>query len=515
MSDIDVLVKTSKKYEGLLETFFDAKGKGLSEKSKNVSHRLPEKIFKALRHIAYERNQVMHVDGVDRISNLRVFEAFEVELDKYFSNFNSWEKSVGRGVNRDAKEKQPYDEAVFPLSGALISEYFHKLTVQEVQDISSSDPDVRAVVTIWERLTKKKFVRGSECIKQVNSWWFAMYSINFIYTELKLDGRETRYQLIEDSSVKISAVKAGSLHIKNMAAEAASSSVVRHCVAFKYSAGEESLFLIMAVPNIRSTLFKNVVASKCTKKLILITPSYPGSRLYKFGELEHKKPITSLEKISLDRLVYLEGRTLSSQQFVEVWEDVHDLIFVPSSSYYDHLNIWVCNLYLNHIIDSWLSKVAGSWNVFILPEDGIKDSVLKPFHIQDIETIDDLSKELSRKCVREFFRKSRLGINGNGKVVLICKVKVPQVRESMKVKNVWVKARVTFSGEFNKQQQVNVDREKIEVGHDIEISVPAKFGFQFGEEVTSYVVPYQGHNKIRLKGCGAFGKGDLTVNFND
>lgn len=48
MSDIDYLIKTSKRFESLLSSRYDASGRGLAEKAKDVKHMLPDGVFKAL-----------------------------------------------------------------------------------------------------------------------------------------------------------------------------------------------------------------------------------------------------------------------------------------------------------------------------------------------------------------------------------------------------------------------------------------------------------------------------------
>ena len=61
-SDIDLVIRHSKRLEQLLEQRFQAQGRGLHEKVTHVADRLDEKLVKNLRWIATMRNKVVHED---------------------------------------------------------------------------------------------------------------------------------------------------------------------------------------------------------------------------------------------------------------------------------------------------------------------------------------------------------------------------------------------------------------------------------------------------------------------
>ncbi|OCH42712.1 DUF4145 domain-containing protein [Aliivibrio fischeri] len=63
MSDIDLVVKQSRKIESLLKTHYHAEGKGLHQLISSCEERLPHEVIKKLRFIATMRNKVVHDEG--------------------------------------------------------------------------------------------------------------------------------------------------------------------------------------------------------------------------------------------------------------------------------------------------------------------------------------------------------------------------------------------------------------------------------------------------------------------
>ncbi|WP_375321389.1 DUF4145 domain-containing protein [Aliivibrio logei] len=63
MSDIDLVVKQSRKIESLLKTHYHAEGKGLHQLITSCEERLPHGVIGTLRFIATMRNKVVHEEG--------------------------------------------------------------------------------------------------------------------------------------------------------------------------------------------------------------------------------------------------------------------------------------------------------------------------------------------------------------------------------------------------------------------------------------------------------------------
>ncbi|KAB2823934.1 DUF4145 domain-containing protein [Aliivibrio finisterrensis] len=63
MSEIDLVVKQSRKIESLLRTHYHAKGKGLHQLITSCEERLPHGTIGRLRFIATMRNKVVHEEG--------------------------------------------------------------------------------------------------------------------------------------------------------------------------------------------------------------------------------------------------------------------------------------------------------------------------------------------------------------------------------------------------------------------------------------------------------------------
>uniref|UniRef100_K3X772 DUF4145 domain-containing protein n=1 Tax=Globisporangium ultimum (strain ATCC 200006 / CBS 805.95 / DAOM BR144) TaxID=431595 RepID=K3X772_GLOUD len=72
-NDFQLVIEASKEFEFLLETEFQAEGKGLHEKISSASPPLPPPTVKSLRYIASVRNAVVHDRSVKALPNRVVF----------------------------------------------------------------------------------------------------------------------------------------------------------------------------------------------------------------------------------------------------------------------------------------------------------------------------------------------------------------------------------------------------------------------------------------------------------
>lgn len=92
MSDIDLVVKSSKHIESALVRIFGATGKGLHEKVSSVEKMLAASLVKRIRYIASIRNKIIHDDGYRKIDDRASFKA-AVKLVK--KELKKLEKSSG------------------------------------------------------------------------------------------------------------------------------------------------------------------------------------------------------------------------------------------------------------------------------------------------------------------------------------------------------------------------------------------------------------------------------------
>ena len=72
MSDIEIVIRQSRRIEGILEKQFGAIGKGLHVKLSSIESQVPQHIVKTTRWIATMRNSVVHEDGFE-INNIDSF----------------------------------------------------------------------------------------------------------------------------------------------------------------------------------------------------------------------------------------------------------------------------------------------------------------------------------------------------------------------------------------------------------------------------------------------------------
>ncbi|MEM1184710.1 MAG: hypothetical protein AAGI53_06865 [Planctomycetota bacterium] len=68
-SDLDRIIKTSKRLESLLEHGLGGHGKGLHEKASSVESKLTPDLVRDIRTVATVRNKLVHEEGYDKIEN--------------------------------------------------------------------------------------------------------------------------------------------------------------------------------------------------------------------------------------------------------------------------------------------------------------------------------------------------------------------------------------------------------------------------------------------------------------
>jgi len=87
-NDYELVIKSSKELEYILEEGFEASGKGLHEKISSASGLTPQ-LIKDMRYLATIRNKLIHERGFDRIPDrsafITTFERSAGELEKLLS----------------------------------------------------------------------------------------------------------------------------------------------------------------------------------------------------------------------------------------------------------------------------------------------------------------------------------------------------------------------------------------------------------------------------------------------
>lgn len=76
MSELEIVVTSSRRLEGVLRRRFKAQGKGLHSLVSSVQHQLPKSAVRGLRYVATLRNKVVHDEGF----RLRSVPDFEKEV---------------------------------------------------------------------------------------------------------------------------------------------------------------------------------------------------------------------------------------------------------------------------------------------------------------------------------------------------------------------------------------------------------------------------------------------------
>ncbi|MBD3610771.1 MAG: DUF4145 domain-containing protein [Gammaproteobacteria bacterium] len=88
MSDIDLVIKASKKLEYLLSRQLGARGKGLHQKLSNVERKLSSSLVKRLRYIATVRNKLVHDNEYNKLDDKRGFKRAVKQSEKELKVLN-------------------------------------------------------------------------------------------------------------------------------------------------------------------------------------------------------------------------------------------------------------------------------------------------------------------------------------------------------------------------------------------------------------------------------------------
>lgn len=84
--DFELVIRSSRDLEYVLDTQFGARGKGLHEKITSVEQSLPQQLIRNMRYLATIRNKLVHEQGFDRIPErerfILMFDQSTVDLQK-------------------------------------------------------------------------------------------------------------------------------------------------------------------------------------------------------------------------------------------------------------------------------------------------------------------------------------------------------------------------------------------------------------------------------------------------
>lgn len=99
-NDYELAIKSSKELEHLLDTEFDAHGKGLHEKISSVESSLSSELVRNMRYLATIRNKLVHEYDFDSIPDRLKF------IEKFDWSTNELEKAIrerrrARGLMND------------------------------------------------------------------------------------------------------------------------------------------------------------------------------------------------------------------------------------------------------------------------------------------------------------------------------------------------------------------------------------------------------------------------------
>ena len=91
-NDYELVIKSSKDLEFILERDFGAQGRGLHEKISSVERELPGQLVRQMRYLATIRNKLIHERGFDslpdRASLISSYEASALELENIIKSKN-------------------------------------------------------------------------------------------------------------------------------------------------------------------------------------------------------------------------------------------------------------------------------------------------------------------------------------------------------------------------------------------------------------------------------------------
>jgi hypothetical protein len=89
-NDYELVIKSSKDLEYILELEFGAKGKGLHEKISDVDNQLSTDLIKRMRYLATIRNKLIHERGFDAIPDrskfIIAYEDSKKEIQTFLKN---------------------------------------------------------------------------------------------------------------------------------------------------------------------------------------------------------------------------------------------------------------------------------------------------------------------------------------------------------------------------------------------------------------------------------------------
>jgi hypothetical protein len=486
VSDIDYLVNTSKRFESLLSSRYGANGRGLAEKAKSVKHMLPDGVFKALRHIAYCRNSVMHDEGVSRIDNQATLQKMVIIANAHFNqhstsntnggsqsgyldikvrpNFrvgNEWRdnnppssriglsliKGIGdvlRKVKPKHKKNNGFDAELSPgaagkpfsdtnLIRAIIEGSRSKIKeFKELPDytkklFNGKKHSASKIIESWCEVNNTNFYLDDQHIGKVNLWLNNMMEAKLVVDELDLNIQSTFFISVLPHNLKACQSDTPSKNIKKLIESSYRSKCAKPVSALIFENADhiESLHLAITRPQLINIKGAKVKVNMERSDIYISCPSFMDFKQYRYKSGRNVIPQLSpddLQKLTIENKTVIKGKA-SSSTLIEIWESVHDTAFIPNNYYVNHLNVFFENVFRHVVLPPLLCNGEFIWSMLLAQN---KPSMTNPFFDKDKAVIKKIKKSL-KNCLSKTISAKDIGLDGRGNYAVTFELTVPQL----------------------------------------------------------------------------------------
>jgi hypothetical protein len=486
VSDIDYLVKTSKRFESLLSSIYGANGRGLAEKAKSVKHMLPDGVFKALRHIAYCRNSVMHDEGVSRIDNQATLQKMVIIANAHFNKHSTSNANVGSqsgyfdiknrpnfrvgtewrdsnppssgigvslikgigGVLRKVKSKhkknndfdaglstsaagKPFADtnlirAIIEGSRSKIKE-FKELPDDAKKIFNGKKHSPNKIIESWCNVNNTNFYLDDQYIGKVNLWLNNMMEAKLVVDELDLNIQSTFFISVLPHNLKACQSDAPSKNIKKLIESSYRSKCAKPVSALIYDNADhiESLHLAITRPQLININGAKVKVNMERSDIYISCPSFMDFKQYRY-----KSGLNAIPQLSPDELhkLTIENNSVikckaSASTLIEIWESEHDTVFIPNNYYINHLNVFFENVFRHVVLPPMLCNGEFIWSMLLAQN---KPSMTNPFFDKDKAAIKKIKKSL-KSCLSKTISTKDIGLDGRGNYAVVFEMAVPQL----------------------------------------------------------------------------------------
>lgn len=283
------------------------------------------------------------------------------------------------------------------------------------------------IVECWCKVNNTEFYLDDQHIGKVNLWLNNMMEAKLVVDELDLNIQSTFFISVLPHNLKSRKSDISSKNIKRVIDSSCRTKCAKpvSALVFENANHIESLQLAITRPQLINIKGSKVKVNMERSDIYISCPSFKDFKQYRYKSGHNAIPQLSpddLRKLTIENKTIIKGKA-STSILIEIWESIHDTVFIPNNYYINHLNVFFENVFRYVVLPPLLRNDEFIWSMLLTQN---KPTMTKPFFDKDKTAIKRIVKSLKGSLLKTISIKE-IGLDGRGNYAVTFEMVVPQL----------------------------------------------------------------------------------------